>query len=64
MKRLMVTPFVLVGMLGILAVSEGGASAQIAPTLMELSTYGGLHAAAAQGSMDDIQSLSQAGSSG
>jgi uncharacterized protein len=58
----MASPFVLIGLLGILTLSGGAASAQTAPTPMELAAYRGLHAAAAQGSMDDIRQLAQAGS--
>ena len=58
----MASPFVLIGLLGILTLSGGAASAQTAPTPMELAAYRGLHAAAAQGSVDDIRQLAQAGS--
>jgi ankyrin repeat protein len=57
----MTNPFVLIGLIGILALSGGAASAQTPPTPTELSAYRGLHAAAAQGSVDDIRRLAQTG---
>lgn len=51
----------LIGVLGALALSGGAASAQSPPTPAELSAYRELHAAAAQGSVDDIRWLAQAG---
>jgi ankyrin repeat protein len=53
--------FVLIGLIGILALFGSVASAQTPPTPTELSAYHGLHAAAAQGSVDDIRRLAQAG---
>jgi ankyrin repeat protein len=49
------------GLIGILALPHGAASAQTPPTPTELSAYRGLHAAAAQGSIDDIRRLAQKG---
>ncbi|MBM1174787.1 ankyrin repeat domain-containing protein [Microvirga arabica] len=57
----MTNPFALIGLIGILALSGSVASAQTPPTPTELSTYRGLHAAAAQGSVDDIRRLAQTG---
>jgi ankyrin repeat protein len=57
----MANPLALIGLLGILALSEGAASAQTPPTRAELSAYHGLHAAAAQGSADDIRRLAEMG---
>jgi ankyrin repeat protein len=57
----MAKPLALVGLLGILAHFGGAASAQTPPTPAELSAYRGLHAVAAQGSVDDIRRLAQAG---
>jgi uncharacterized protein len=57
----MANPFVLIGLIGILALLQGVAFAQMPPTPAELSAYHGLHAAAAQGSVDHIQRLAQAG---
>jgi len=57
----MTNPFALIGLIGILALPQGTAFAQTPPTPTELSAYRGLHAAAAQGSIDDIQRLVQAG---
>jgi ankyrin repeat protein len=58
----MASPLVLIGLIGILALPGGAACAQTPPTPTELSAYRGLHAAAAQGSVDDIQRLAQTGS--
>lgn len=55
----MANPLVLAGLLVILVLS-GGAIAQTPPSPTELSAYHGLHAAAVQGSVDDIQRLAQA----
>jgi ankyrin repeat protein len=49
------------GLIGILALHQGAAFAQTPPTPAELSAYRGLHAASAQGSVDDIRRLVQAG---
>jgi ankyrin repeat protein len=57
----MANPLALVGLLVILGLSGGAASAQAPPTQAELSVYRGLHAAAAQGSDEDIRRLAQAG---
>ena len=57
----MANPLALIGLLGILALSGGAASAQTPPTRAELSAYHGLHAAAAQGSADDIRRLAEMG---
>jgi len=57
----MANPFALMGLLGILTLPQGAAFAQTPPTPTELSAYRGLHAAAAQGSVDDIRRLVQAG---
>lgn len=57
----MANPLALVGLLVILGLSGGAASAQTPPTQAELSVYRGLHAAAAQGSDEDIRRLAQAG---
>jgi uncharacterized protein len=54
-------PFALMGLIGILALLQGMALAQTPPTPTELSAFHGLHAAAAQGSVDDIRRLVQAG---
>jgi ankyrin repeat protein len=54
-------PFAFVGVIGLLCLSGTVASAQTPPTPTELSAYRGLHAAAAQGSVDDIRRLAQAG---
>ncbi|RDI50518.1 ankyrin repeat domain-containing protein [Microvirga subterranea] len=59
-RRTLANPLVLVGLLAILFLSEG-AIAQTPPTPTELSTYRGLHAAAAQGSVDDMRRLGKAG---
>jgi ankyrin repeat protein len=56
----MTNPLALIGFLGILVLS-GGAFAQTPPTQAEMSAYDGLHAAAAQGSVDDVRRLAQAG---
>ena len=53
--------FTLIGLLGALALSGGAASAQTPPTPAELSAYRDLHAAAARGSIEDIQRLARAG---
>jgi ankyrin repeat protein len=53
--------FALMGLIGILALPHGAAFAQTPPTPRELSAYRGLHEAAAQGSVDDIRRLFQAG---
>ena len=60
-RRTVAQPLALVGMIGILALTGGAASAQTPPTPTELADYRGLHAAAAQGSADDIQRLAQTG---
>jgi len=57
----MANPLALIGLLGILALSGGAASAQTPPTRAELSAYHGLHTAAAQGSADDIRRLAEMG---
>ncbi len=57
----MTNPFALIGLIGILALSGSTACAQTPPTPTELSAYGGLYAAAAQGSVDDIRRLAQMG---
>jgi ankyrin repeat protein len=57
----MAHPFAVVGLIGILALSGGAAFAQTPPTAAELAAYRGLHAAAAQGSVDDIGQLRQQG---
>jgi uncharacterized protein len=51
----------LVGLIGILTLTGGAASAQTPPTPTELAAYQGLHAAAAQGNVDDIRHLRQQG---
>jgi len=56
----MANPIALVGRLGILALLRGVAFTLTSPTQAELSAYRGLHAAAAQGSVDDIRRLAQA----
>lgn len=53
--------FALMGLIGILALPLGAAFAQTPPTPTELLAFRGLHAAAAQGSVDDIRRLVQAG---
>ena len=57
----MANPFALMGLIGILTLPQGAAFAQTPPTPTELSAYRGLHAAAAQGSVDDIRRLTQTG---
>src|SRR4028119_384837 len=57
----MTNPLVLLGLIGVLALSGGTAYAQTPPTPTELSAYRDLHAAAAQNSVDDIRQLAQAG---
>ncbi len=57
----MANPFALMGLIGILALLQDVAFAQTPPTPAELSAYHGLHAAAAQGSVDHIRRLAQAG---
>jgi len=57
----MANPFALIGLIGILTLLQGVAFAQTPPTPAELSAYHGLHAAAAQGAVDHIQRLAQAG---
>jgi len=57
----MAHPFAVVGFIGILALSGSAAFAQTPPTAAELAAYRGLHAAAAQGSVDDIGQLRQQG---
>ena len=57
----MAHPFALVGLIGILTLTGSAAFAQTPPTPTELSAYRGLHAAAAQGEVDDIQRLAQTG---
>jgi ankyrin repeat protein len=51
----------LVGFLGAMVLSGSAAIAQTPPTPAELSAYRGLHAAAAQGSDEDIRRLAQTG---
>ncbi|WP_201836012.1 ankyrin repeat domain-containing protein [Microvirga zambiensis] len=53
----MANPLAPVGLLVILGLAGGAASAQTPPTQAELSAYRGLHAAAAQGSVDDVRRL-------
>jgi uncharacterized protein len=53
--------FAFMGLIGILALPQGTAFAQTPPTPTELSAYRGLHAAAAQGSVDDVRRLAQPG---
>jgi uncharacterized protein len=53
--------FALVGLIGIMTLTGGAASAQTPPTPTELAAYRGLHAAAAKGSVDDIGQLRQQG---
>jgi uncharacterized protein len=53
--------FALVGLIGIMTLTGGAASAQTSPTPTELAAYRGLHAAAAKGSVDDIGQLRQQG---
>jgi ankyrin repeat protein len=60
-RRTMAHPFALVGLIGILTLTGGAASAQTPPTPTELAAYRGLHAAAAQGSVDGIEQLRQQG---
>jgi ankyrin repeat protein len=48
-------------LIGILALTGSAASAQTPPAPAEISAYRGLHAAAAQGSVDDIGQLRQQG---
>jgi ankyrin repeat protein len=57
----MANPFALMGLIGVLALPQGTALAQTPPTPTELSAFRGLHAAAAQGSVDNIRRLVQAG---
>jgi ankyrin repeat protein len=57
----MAKAFARAGLIGLLAFSQGAALAQTAPTSAELSAYRGLHEAAAQGSIESIQRLAQAG---
>jgi ankyrin repeat protein len=57
----MAQTFALVGLIGFLAFSGGAALAQTPPTPTELSAYRGLHASAAQDSVDDIRRLARAG---
>ena len=57
----MAHPFALVRLIGILTLTGSAAFAQTPPTPTELSAYRGLHAAAAQGEVDDIQRLAQTG---
>src|SRR5215212_973581 len=56
----MVKVFTLV-VLGILVLVRDPVSAQTAPTSAELAAYDGLHAAAARGSVEDIQRLAREG---
>jgi len=51
----------IVMMLGILLLLHGPVLGQTAPTPAELAAYDGLHAAAARGSVGDIQRLARAG---
>ena len=57
----MANPLAPVGLLVVLGLSGGAASAQTPPTQAELSGYRGLHAATARGSVDDIRRLAQTG---
>jgi ankyrin repeat protein len=57
----MFNPLALVALLGIGFGVMGAASAQTAPTSAELAAYGGLHAAAAQGSLESIERLVREG---
>ena len=57
----MTHPLALVGMIGILTSTASAAFAQTPPTPTELAAYRGLHAAAAQREVDDIQRLAQTG---
>jgi ankyrin repeat protein len=57
----MANPLALVGLLVLLSLPGGAASAQTPPTPAEFSAYRGLHAAAARGSDEDIRRLSKAG---
>jgi uncharacterized protein len=57
----MVTSFALTGLLWILMMLGSAAFAQTPPTQAELATYRGLHAAAAQGAVNEIQPQVQAG---
>ncbi|MBL0408010.1 ankyrin repeat domain-containing protein [Microvirga aerilata] len=57
----MAHPFAPVGMIGILALTGGAASAQTPPTPTELAAYRGLHAVAAKGSVEGIGHLRQQG---
>ena len=57
----MASSFALIGLLGFLMMSGSAALAQTPPTQAELSTYRGLHAAAAKGAVDEIQRLVRAG---
>jgi ankyrin repeat protein len=47
--------------IGVLCASWSEPRAQTAPTAIELASYSGLHAAAAQGDIDTIQGLARAG---
>jgi len=51
----------LVGLIGILTLTGGAASAQTPPTPTEFAAYRGLHAAAAKGTVDGIEQLLQQG---
>lgn len=53
--------FALVGLFGILTLTGGAASAQTPPTPAELAAYRELHAAAAKGSVEDIEQLLRQG---
>jgi ankyrin repeat protein len=57
----MTNPFALMGLIGILTLCQSVAFAQTPLTPAEISAYRGLHAAAAQGSLDHIQRLAQTG---
>jgi ankyrin repeat protein len=57
----MATLFAFIGLIGFLVLSGGAAMAQTPPTPAELLAYRDLHAAAAQGSVDDIRRMAQAG---
>jgi uncharacterized protein len=57
----MAYPFALAGLIGILALTGSAAFAQTPPTPAEISAYRGLHAAAAQSEVDDIQRQAQTG---
>jgi ankyrin repeat protein len=60
-RRTMAQTFALVGLIGFLTFTGGAALAQTPPTPTELLAYRGLHALAAQDSVDDIRRLARAG---